>query len=414
MKKIVISGAMILAASSAYAAVTSTGLAGTFSNGVSVITAPATNVVSNVVPVAAAAVDAIEPVAGAISVGLKPGQGQLPRLASNFNTRPLLVPSWGVGEVPRSNRPEVIGAFRFTCSAGQLRYDDPIVFPGQPGKSHLHQFYGNLSADAYSTYGSLRLKGDSTCGNMLNRSAYWMPAMLDGKGHVVRPDYVTVYYKRLPETSPECQISGKACVALPRGMRYIFGYDMATGKGGHFYFNCDGPTAKPGHYPDIVEAGKNCPVGNRLGVVITAPDCWDGKQLNSSNHRNHVGYTAYNDRGQLICPKDKPYIIPVFTMAAWFTVDENLDKSGQWSPGTSTWSLSSDKMPGMPMMRPGSTMHADWMGAWDDDVMKMWMDNCINKLLSCNGGDLGNRWQMKERPGFSWKANPRLVDVPAV
>ena len=36
----------------------------------------------------------------------------------------------------------------------------------------------------------------------LNRSGYWMPAMLNGAGYVVRPDYVMIYYKRRPATDP--------------------------------------------------------------------------------------------------------------------------------------------------------------------------------------------------------------------
>jgi hypothetical protein len=96
-----------------------------------------------------------------------------------------------------------LGAFRFDCGAGPLKYDDPIVFPGQPGKSHLHQFYGNVTVDGNSTFESLRTKGDGTCGGTnkgqtLNRSAYWVPAMFDGKGNVVHPDIIGVYYKRVP------------------------------------------------------------------------------------------------------------------------------------------------------------------------------------------------------------------------
>jgi hypothetical protein len=30
--------------------------------------------------------------------------------------------------------------------------DDPIVFPGVPGAAHLHEFFGNTSANACSTY----------------------------------------------------------------------------------------------------------------------------------------------------------------------------------------------------------------------------------------------------------------------
>ena len=128
--------------------------------------------------------------------------------------------------------PDDVGAFRFICGAGQILADDPIMYPGQAGKSHLHQFYGNLSANASSTFKSLRTIGRTTCGSApLNRSAYWMPAMLDGKGHVVQPDYVSIYYKRRPITDPRVsdlsnpQFEGRA-IALPNGLRFIFGRNM--------------------------------------------------------------------------------------------------------------------------------------------------------------------------------------------
>jgi hypothetical protein len=62
-------------------------------------------------------------------------------------------PARGQSRPPQ--RPMCVGAFRMTCQAGQVLADDPVVYPGQPGKSHLHQFYGNESADAFSTYLSL-------------------------------------------------------------------------------------------------------------------------------------------------------------------------------------------------------------------------------------------------------------------
>ena len=50
--------------------------------------------------------------------------------------------------------------------------------------------------------------------------------------------------------------------------------------------------------------------------------------------------------------------------------------------------------------------------AWDPKVKDMWHDNCIDKLLTCNSGDLGNGLQLKQFANFSWTANPRLVPVP--
>lgn len=340
---------------------------------------------------------------------------ELPSVASNFDTNSLLVPSWGTGIIPASSAPDVVGAFRFICNPSHLAYDDPIVYPGQPRRSHLHQFFGNTGANAYSTYASLRTSGDSTCANMLNRSAYWMPAMLDGHGGVVVPDYVTVYYKRLPADDPACTRQGIACVKLPRGLRYVFGYNMMNpieSPTGAAWFNCDGPTATQGHYADIVAAGAKCPVGNRLGAIINAPDCWNGKDLDSPDHRSHMAYASYGDWGYLKCPATHPYVIPAFTMGVWYTTDENLDRSGFWTGSKATWHLASDEMAGMAPMRPGSTFHADWFGAWDDSVMSMWSDNCVGKMLNCSGADLGNGKQMRASAGFSWNASPRIVPVP--
>lgn len=335
---------------------------------------------------------------------------------SNFDVGSELTPAWGSGVIPKSAAPDVVGAFRFICLPGQLAADDPIVYPNQPGRSHLHQFFGNTAANANSTYTSLRQTGQSTCMSPVNRSAYWMPAMLNGQGSVVRPDYVTIYYKRRPATDPKCQTQGKACIPLPNGLRFVFGRNMlnpAQASTGGFHFNCDGTGAVQGHYKDIVTAAINCPSGARLGAIISAPECWDGKNLDSPDHRSHVAYPSYGWWGYLKCPDTHPYIIPTFTMGAWYKTDDTLDRSGTWEAGkTVTWSLSSDQMPGMEPSRPGTTFHADWFGAWDPNVQAMWIDNCINKLLNCSGGDLGNGKMMRQSWPFSWNANPRLVPLP--
>jgi hypothetical protein len=331
---------------------------------------------------------------------------ELSTIPSNFDINSELIDA----PIP-GLEPDPVGAFRFICNAGQILADDPIVYPGQPGKSHLHQFYGNTGANAYSTYESLRTTGQSTCMSPLNRSGYWMPAMLDGQGNVVRPDYVAIYYKRRPASDPKCnpnsgdpQFEG-VCIPLPNGLRFIFGFNMlnpADTPTGQAYYNCDGPTGTQGHYPDIPTAMQHCPAGNRLGAIVAAPDCWDGKNLDSADHRSHVAYSQYGSWGYLKCPADHPYLIPTFTLQAWYSI----------LPGdnTSKWSLSSDAMfPGHPA---GYTLHADWFGAWDDTILAMWTDNCINKNLSCSGGNLGNGKMMKMFSGFSWTANPRLVPIP--
>ena len=346
----------------------------------------------------------------------------LPMVADGLDVASLLK---SAGKMPDLAAPGDPGAFRLICHASHLSYNDPIVYPGQKGKSHLHQFFGNDSVDENSTYDSLRKAGNSTCGNALNRSGYWMPALLNGKGGVVVPDFVTIYYKRYDAKSVQCTQAAKACVQLPRGLRYIFGYDMlnmAGKKTGGGYFNCDNfympanhpnkALVKPGHYKSIVEAGPNCPIGSKLGAVISSPDCWNGKDLDSPDHRSHMAYQSRDpNTGQMRCPTTHPYMVAQFTLGAWFEVDADLNRSGVWDGTFNSWHLSSDDMPGMPML-PGTTFHTDWFGAWGDSILKLWHDNCIEKLKSCTAAEIGDGTQLKQPPD-SWVAVPHVVPVPA-
>lgn len=325
-------------------------------------------------------------------------------VSSDFDPATELEPT----PIPESAAPDVVGAFRFICMPGQLKADDPIVYPGQPGRSHLHQFFGNETADANSTYASLRAAGNSTCMSPVNRSAYWMPAILNGKGQVVRPDYVTIYYKRRPlsdaivsdPSHPKYQ--GKA-VKLPNGLRFIFGRDMlnlAMPRTGSLNFACDGPDGDGKSYRNFEEIQAVCPARNKIGVRIEAPDCWDGKNLDSPDHRSHVSY-GNHDLGYYKCPASHPYVIPTFTMGAWFT-----QAAGE------IYSLVSDAMDTSPGHKRGDTFHTDFFMAWDPIVHDMWEKNCIDKMLNCSAGNLGNGKVIKQSWPHSWTASPRLVDLP--
>jgi len=337
---------------------------------------------------------------------LSPTLDGVAAIASGLSLANFLQPSWGTGAIPEHE--EDVGAFRFLCAPSHNAYNDPIVYPGQPGKSHLHTFFGNTLADANSTYASLRTTGDSTCNALLNRSAYWVPAMMNGSGKVVMPDYLAVYYKRMPASDPRCQTEATACVKLPRGLRYIFGFNMLDPASTPTdvtkrWWNCDGAGATSGHFATIKDAMAGCPVGARLGVVLVAPNCWDGKNLDSADHRSHMAYQYYDGtRPDPVCPKTHPYIIPQFQLGAWYTTDATAPN----------WYLASDRMPGMPASEPGSTAHADWFGAWEDSILDLWTTNCIDKLLSCSGGDLGNGQQIKTIAGYNYGTRTVLVDAP--
>ena len=400
---------------------------------VKIVTAPSGSGSSATTPTTTTTTAASQTILALAASDQIPGLADIP---SSFPFASGVVPSWDCvtsangaqtcGQPAASAKPDVVGAFRFECGAGQLLRDDPIAFPGQPGASHLHQFYGNLGANASSTFQSLRTSGLSTCGgsaNPLNRSGYWTPAMLDGKGNVVRPDLIAEYYKRRPVTDPivsdptNAQFQGYA-QPMPNGIRWIVGFDMNSGsnpQAGSTYWNCTGPGSVPGHYPDIPTAltQGHCTVGDQLLAITDAPDCWDGKNLDSADHRSHVAYAGYGSWGYLKCPAGYPFVIPVNHLAVFYSIAAGDDPT--------KWSLSSDSM--YPSLPAGSTLHSDFFAAHDNVEEATWTAACINQLLTCSGGDLGNGQQLDGEGNavaqwngtaftHGWTANPHLVPIP--
>ena len=325
---------------------------------------------------------------------------------------------------------DAVGAFRFECLSGQLAKDDPIVFPGQPGKSHLHQFFGNTATNASSTYQGLRTTGASTCASFdgssdptSQRSAYWMPAMLDGAGNAVKPNRMLTYYKRLPAGDSECGSAPDAthmgfCIPMPNGLRMITGYNMDTGTGGPadltsndqymLSYGCwqanGGQIGGDAH--TMANLVGNCPVGSWLRVKIDFPECWDGKNLDSPDHRSHVALAtgAGLPSGKRACPLDHPYVIPQITMQAFFTVDANF--------AAGKWHLSSDEM--LPGAAAGTTLHGDYWEAWSPVIKNLWETACIDAHKSCNNGQVGNSQKIKGMEPLSPYPDHVLVPLSSI
>ncbi len=329
------------------------------------------------------AADAVQPTSpGAVSAVVD----QQAPAASNFDISSYLTTG---GQVPPSTADEPSGAFRTLCTFSHLAYDDPIVYPGQPGKSHLHMFFGNTSATADSTYESLRAAGGGTCqGGPINRTGYWAPAMFDAAGKVVVPDDLIVYYKG--EYADGAGI--KAIATLPAGLRMIAGYDMATGSPDtNFDWYCEVNQIKQQAIP-------HCADGERVGVQLRFPQCWDGLNLDSADHRSHLAHISYTS-GVAECPAGYPVHIPEITLTIWWTHDGDSEN----------WYLSSDHMDGMTHAN-GTTFHSDWFGAWDPTIQNRWLDDCIRALRSCIDGELGDGSKLEQLVPYK---GPMLLDPPA-
>ena len=180
------------------------------------------------------------------------------------------------------------GQVRSACGYSHMAYDDPIVFAGSPGASHLHVFFGNTTTDANSTQQSLDA-GNSTCrGGTANRSAYWVPAIIDtGLNQPVVPDGTITYYKD-NGMSP----AGGPMTSLPNGLRMIggnpvtFDHEIAGWDGPlnpndvHHAFECWSEKQPNGDWG--ARSGKQqyipaCPVGGEILFEPGSSPCRPGR-----------------------------------------------------------------------------------------------------------------------------------------
>jgi hypothetical protein len=266
-------------------------------------------------------------------------------------------------EQPKANND--VGAFRTSCAYSHMNNDDAIVFPGQPGKAHLHAYFGNTRADASSTAESLRDTGNSTCrGGIANRSAYWVPAVIAKDGTPLKPRSAQIYYK-----TGYNGIAPKDVKPFPQGLRVIAG-DMRVKAPGqeHAFWSCEVYNGHPNAIPD-------CPAGQAVIMQVFFPQCWNGKDLDSPDHKGHMSYPVNG-----ACPATHPVAIPEISFHVYYDVP-----AGQRS---SEWHLSSDMYD---QSQPGGySAHADWFEGWDRDIAEAFVKNCENTQSDCHSHLVGD------------------------
>ena len=278
------------------------------------------------------------------------------------------------------------GQFRLACEYSHFSYDDPIVFPGEPGRSHLHMFFGNTDTDAFSTDDSILNAGGGTCnGFELNRSAYWTPALLDGRGNVVVPDSIILYYKT---KAPE------AVQAMPQGLKMIAGNtDSETFTAGHdLAWSCGSSGNAYGHTNRIPDCG-----GDVINATIVFPNCWDGQNLDSPDHQSHV--ISINESKP--CPASHPVRLPQISILLYFPGADSVDG----------WYLSSDQTPGF-NSGPGATLHADWWGGWNDDAIELWTQGCMQAARNCSFGQTGTPLRLAPLNPLQSYEGPNVLALP--
>ncbi len=226
------------------------------------------------------------------------------------------------------------GIFRINCDFSHSSYNDPIVYPGHVDAAHLHRFYSNTQVDAFTTMESLYAQGESSCqGNKLNLSAYWVPALLapafnqatgtrqtDANGDpawkvvpaVVGNDdeaHEVFYYSAGVDDLDAIQ-------PLPAGIRLIAGTPM-TMPGSQqstsiVRWHCQSWESSDATNPRFSATIPECFEPDRVRMDIFFPSCWDGVNLDSSDHRSHMAYPV-SAGGVTSCPST--HAVPVLRVS---------------------------------------------------------------------------------------------------
>ena len=256
-----------------------------------------------------------------------------------------------LGAGPASSKKQAANPFAgvnfvSNCQFVHFLPDDPIVYPGQPGKSHDHTFVGNTSTDASSTLASLQAAG-TTCRWPADKAAYWMPTLIVD-GQPAQPLGATIYYRR--NTSARIH-------PFPPGLKMIAGDSKATAPQGKkiTFWNCGVESGMPpSDTPPVCPSGR----GQELRLHVNFPSCWDGKNLDSADHKSHMAYPTAG-----ACPTDHPVAVPVITLIYRYPVS-----------GAHEFALSSGGV---------YSAHADFFNAWNQNALRLLVNVCLNGLRHC-------------------------------
>ena len=225
------------------------------------------------------------------------------------------------------------------CVFSHRNHDDPIAYPRRRGRSHDHTFFGNRSTNAFSSRASLRASGRTTCGLSADTSAYWAPTLFVGRRPVV-PDLVVATYTRR---------TSEPVAPFPAGLKVVAGdaHARAPQSSAVAFWSCAfGPERRSTTVPTCSGARRG------LQLTVNFPNCWDGKRLDSPDHRSHLAYSS-----GAVCPDSHPVEVPSLSLLFTYPV-----------AGGPKAMLASGR----------HGLHADFFNAWDHGTFTGLVDRYFN------------------------------------
>jgi Domain of unknown function (DUF1996) len=226
------------------------------------------------------------------------------------------------------------GEFFTHCPQVKQKQVDPIVAPGLVS-AHMHEFFGNTSTDADSTFASMQAAGTS-CMLAADKAGYWVPTLIAPNGTTVVADSANAYYR-----------SGTFSHVEP------FPPDLRMVAKEHYFYSC-GNTGSGS--PTPVDCG-----ARYLHASVVFPQCWNGQDLDSVDHISHMSYATIHHCDGIGVPR--------LTLVVRYPVH---DARG--------YGLSSDAGAGV---TDGRSLHADFWNTWQQSGLQAEIDACINMGVRC-------------------------------
>ena len=203
----------------------------------------------------------------------------------------------------------------------------------------------NGSGDATGRFGirSYTHAADRT-NERADRSAYWAPT-LHVAGRAVEPLALIATHTRRTVRPVDPFPAGLKVVAGDANARTAQSSRVTS-------WSCAvTPGARSSAIPSCSETRRG---GLRLHVSF--PDCWDGKRLDSADHKSHMAYSSH-----AACPRSHPVAVPALSLVVHYAVsgrrDAELASGGQFSG------------------------HADFLNAWNQAELASWVKRYLNRTL---------------------------------